>query len=193
MNLEQLVASYGYLAIFLGTFLEGETILVVAGFLAHRGYLELHWVILAAFLGTLFGDQLYFHIGRRRGFGFIEAKRHWKARASRVFRLLREHQVLLILGFRFIYGIRTVTPFVLGASGIGAVRYFVLNVVGAGVWAVIISILGYFVGQAAQHLLDEVKRYELWIIFGIFTAGALVWIIYRVSLKRRTTDKPDNH
>ena len=49
INLEILVSAYGYPALFIGTFLEGETILVIAGFLAHRGYLELPWVIVIAF------------------------------------------------------------------------------------------------------------------------------------------------
>ena len=38
INLEPLVSTYGYPALLVGTFLEGETILVIAGFLAHRGY-----------------------------------------------------------------------------------------------------------------------------------------------------------
>ena len=49
----QLIQSYGYWAILAGTFLEGETILVLAGFAAHLGYLQLPWVILAAFAGSL--------------------------------------------------------------------------------------------------------------------------------------------
>lgn len=59
MSLESLVTSYGYPAVLVGTFLEGETILVLAGFLAHRGYLDLPLVILTAFLGTFTGDQLF--------------------------------------------------------------------------------------------------------------------------------------
>ena len=49
MTLESIVDTYGYLAVLLGTFLEGETILVLGGFAAHRGYLALPWVIVAAF------------------------------------------------------------------------------------------------------------------------------------------------
>ena len=67
MSLEELVANYGYLAIVIGTFLEGETILVLGGFAAHRGFLELPWVMLCAFLGSMAGDQTFFYIGRRNG------------------------------------------------------------------------------------------------------------------------------
>jgi len=60
MTLESIVDTYGYVAVLLGTFLEGETILVLGGFAAHRGYLALPWVIVAAFFGSLCGDQLFF-------------------------------------------------------------------------------------------------------------------------------------
>ena len=58
MSLQQLITDYGYLAILMGTFLEGETILILGGFASHRGYLELPWVVVSAFIGTLAGDQL---------------------------------------------------------------------------------------------------------------------------------------
>ncbi len=64
MTLESFIQTYGYLALLVGTFLEGETILVLAGFAAHLGYLNLPWVILVAFVGTLSGDQLFFYLGR---------------------------------------------------------------------------------------------------------------------------------
>ena len=67
MSIEILIQKFGYLAIFIGAFLEGETILIVGGFAAHRGYLLLPYVIFSAFLGTLFGDQLFFFIGRFKG------------------------------------------------------------------------------------------------------------------------------
>ena len=64
MTLESLVDAYGYVAVLVGTFLEGETILILGGFAAHRGYMALPWVILAAFIGSLCGDQLFFFLGR---------------------------------------------------------------------------------------------------------------------------------
>lgn len=56
MDLAGLIAAHGYWALALGAFLEGETILVLAGVAAHRGYLDLRLVILVAFAGSLLGD-----------------------------------------------------------------------------------------------------------------------------------------
>lgn len=173
MSLEELIIQYGYIALFVGTFLEGETILVVAGFLAHAGYLELHWVIIAAFLGTFAGDQTFFHLGRSRGMQFLEKREILKRKAEKAFELLNRHQIKVILGFRFLYGIRNVTPFVIGASGLDPYRFFVLNFTGALTWAIIVGLLGYQFGTLVQWLFDEVKKYEF-VIIGFLFAGAFV-------------------
>ena len=65
--LDQFLQDFGYFALFLGTFFEGETILVLAGFLAFRGYMDINMVVLVAFFGSYAGDQLWYFMGRRHG------------------------------------------------------------------------------------------------------------------------------
>lgn len=176
MSLEELVSTYGYAAVAIGTFLEGETILVLGGFAAHRGYLELPWVILSGLFGTLFGDQLYFYMGRFKGKDALEKRANWKAKAEKVFLLLERHQLLLILGFRFLYGLRTVTPFVIGASNISPVRFLVLNIIGAIIWSIAVGILGYLFGQTLEILLGNIKKYELLVFVVIALIGIIIWL-----------------
>ena len=66
-HLQQLIEQYGYLAVLVGALLEGETILLIAGFAAHRGYLDLGAVIAVAAVGGFLGDQVFFWLGRLRG------------------------------------------------------------------------------------------------------------------------------
>ena len=175
MVLEDLLSTYGYLAIVVGTFLEGETILVLGGFAAHRGYLELPWVIIWAFLGTLSGDQLYFYIGRHKGRGVLERRPGWKTKSEKVFRLLEQHQIKLMLGFRFLYGLRTVTPFIIGASNISPVRYLLLNILGAALWAVVVGALGYLFGQTLEIIIEDIKHYELEAFAILIGIGLILW------------------
>ncbi len=65
--LECLVREYGYFALLIGTFLEGETILIIGGLLAKLGLLKLPTVMLVVFIGSFSGDQLYFYIGYFKG------------------------------------------------------------------------------------------------------------------------------
>ena len=131
--LESLLNEYGYPILLLGTFFEGETVLILGGVAAHMGYLSIGWVITCGFVGTLFGDQLYFLIGRRHGAGFLARRPTWQARSQQVYRIMERYPVLLIFGFRFIYGIRTVTPFAIGMSNISYLRF--ASVRGSGPWS----------------------------------------------------------
>jgi membrane protein DedA with SNARE-associated domain len=178
MTLESALTTYGYFALVIGTFLEGETILIAAGFLAHRGYLELPWVIVSAFLGTLAGDQLYFLLGRIKGMDFIESRPRWKANSTRVISLLQNHQLSVFIGFRFLYGIRTITPFIIGASGMSPPRFLTWNSISAATWAVAFGTLGYLFGQAVEVMLEKAKQYEIWVVALVFLFGAATWITH---------------
>jgi membrane protein DedA with SNARE-associated domain len=189
MSLSELISTYGYAAIAIGTFLEGETILVIGGLAAHRGYLELPWVLASAFLGTLLGDQLYFYIGRSKGQSILEKRPVWKSKSEKVISLLKKHQVLLILGFRFLYGLRTVTPFVLGASRIAPFFFLVLNILGAITWTIVIGVMGYMFGHTVEVIISDVKRYELWLFLGLAALGMIIWSVH-LLFKKRVSAKP---
>ncbi|WP_321366293.1 DedA family protein [uncultured Desulfuromusa sp.] len=181
--MESFIQHYGYLAILLGTFLEGETILVLSGFAAHRGYLHLPWVITAAFLGTLLGDQLFFYLGRRHSEYLLKRRPHWRLRLERTRRLIHSYRILLILGFRFLYGLRTITPFALGMSQVSWQLFLPLNILGAAIWAVCFGCAGYLFGHAVEIFLGDVKQYEYWLFSVLAGGGCIFWIIHRIRHK----------
>ena len=178
MDLQGIVENYGYVAILVGTFLEGETILVLAGFAAHLGYLNLPLVMLAAFLGSLSGDQLFFYLGRKHSYYILKRKPLWKPRIAKFNRLLERYHTFLILSFRFLYGLRTVSPFAMGMSSVSTARFVVLNGIGAVAWAISFGIGGYFFGQALEILIGNLKKYEYILMGTIALAGIIIWGIY---------------
>ncbi|MDH3221226.1 MAG: DedA family protein [Gammaproteobacteria bacterium] len=185
--LESLLNTYGYPVLLLGTFLEGETILVLGGVAAHLGYLSPGWVIVCGFAGTLFGDQLYFYLGRRHGSKFLARRPAWQARSQHVHRILERYPILLILGFRFLYGLRTVTPFALGTSRVPYLLFTVLNVIGAGIWAIAIGLAGFYFGHSVEIVLGEIKQYELQVMAFVLVTGLLTWIVF--LMRRRKQDR----
>ena len=188
MTLEHVIDSYGYLALVVGTFLEGETILVLGGIAAKLGYLRLPWVIVSAFVGTLMSDQLFFFLGRWQGQAFLLKHPHWQSRAEKVRRMLERHRIPIIIGFRFVYGFRTVTPFVLGMSRVPVIEFVVFNIVGAAAWASTIAGLGYAFGKAMELLLGDLRHYEKWILLSVIAVGALIWLLHLASDKKRRND-----
>lgn len=185
INLQQLISDYGYLALFVGTFLEGETIMLLSGFAAFTGHMELYKVVLVGGAGTFFGDQLYFYIGRWKGLAVFTRWPSWRARADRVACLLHRYQYPVILSFRFFYGLRNVTPFVIGMSPVKAWLYFVLNLLSATVWSVTFAWAGYLFGSAAERYLHNVKRFEVAGFAILAGIGLAVWIIGKMRGRMR--------
>jgi membrane protein DedA with SNARE-associated domain len=192
MTFHSLIREFGYLAVFIGTFLEGETILVVAGFVAYEAYLQLPLVVLAAFLGSLFGDQLYFFIGRYKGRSLLKKYPTWESRVSRFRKLMDRHGTWFILIFRFLYGLRTVAPFAIGLSNVTLKKFIVLNVISAAIWAATLGVLGYFFGQVMEAVLHDIKKYELIIMAGLFIVAAVIFLIRHIRNRRRIKLGPRN-
>ena len=185
MTLSTFLASYGYLALLLGTFLEGETILVLGGIAAHQGYLKLTGVILSAFAGSLMGDQLFFFLGRRHKDYILKKRPAWQIRIERVSRLVARYENITILIFRFLYGLRSVTPFVLGMSGVRTAKFIILNCCGALLWAVVVAVAGYLFGNVLEGLLGEIKHYEKFVLAGVASMGGVLWMYHFWRQRRR--------
>lgn len=184
MSLEDLVREFGYLAVFVGTFLEGETIQILGGLAAHAGFLQLPWVIVVGCCGTLLGDQLYFFIGRRYGQTFLAKRPGWQVRVSKVHHYIERYDALAILSFRFFYGIRNVASFAMGTSKIPFPRFAILNALGAIIWAVVMAGLGYFFGSAVETAMGDIKRYEMYILGGVAIIGVLVYAVHVYRARR---------
>lgn len=185
MSLAELLDRYGYAAVVLGTLLEGETILVMAGFAAHQGYLHLPGVMLAAFIGSLAGDQLAFFAGRLYGKRIVARFPRVEVGVQHASRLLERRGTLLLLGFRFVYGIRNLTPFTAGLSHIPVARFAFLNVVGALLWAVAIGAAGYSFGGGFQLLLERAKHFEEHALVAMLALGALAAVVHVLRRLRR--------
>ena len=178
--LESFLAKYGYVAILLGTVFEGETIMIMGGFSAHRGYLKLlPWVILAGFVGNFIQNQVYFVLGRRYGNRTMEKHPDWKPRLQQVDRWLEHFQSPLIIGLRFVPGFRMIGGVAIGMSDVSAGRFTVFNVIGAVLWAVVIGFLCYLCGHALELIMGEIKHLEVPILIGIAVIGG----------ERKTTDR----
>ncbi len=182
--LQNFLNDYGYLALFIGTFFEGETILVLAGFLASRSYMDLNTVMVVAFCGSYAGDQLWYFMGRRHGRKLLARKPRWQAMGDKALRLVRKHPDLWVLSFRFVYGLRTVMPVAIGLSGYPPARYLLLNGIGAAVWAIALASAAYHFGAVMEGLLGNIKKYELWVLGGLLLLGLGLWLRRRLKNAR---------
>lgn len=177
MRLEELLQTYGYPIIALGTFLEGEVVLLTAAILARVNQLGLGGVVAAAFAGVFAWDQACYHVGRWKGMAFVRRRPAWAARADRVAAVLHRHPLASVVSFRFLYGMRTIAPLVIGASGFPPVRFLVLDIVAAALWAASYGLAGFYLGQLVLLLVEDIERYGRWLApaFAVLLALVLWW------------------
>ncbi len=182
--METLLSQYGYLVIFVLTLFEGETVLIVAGILAQQGLLNIEMAILSAFLGSTIGDQMFFHLARHEGYRFVRRFRYiWNA-LPRAEELVRRHGTYIVLFARYLYGLHISLIVMCGLKRMHSIRFSLLNIGAALVWAVCYGFLGYFLAAAIGSVVG-VRKIELVVAAAIGIAGIIYWI-FRTAQSRKT-------
>ena len=186
VDVNYLLATYGYWAIFIGCLLEGETILILGGMAAHQHVLKLLPVIGYASLAGLLGDQLLFWAGRYFGERLLPRLHKQQAAIDKVTSLIQHHPTVSIFSVRFLYGMRLVGPMVIGASKVSPLKFACINLVGAVVWATLFASAGYWAGEFLQRVLGDLKPYRLPIALGVVALVVAVGLIRHFRAKRKT-------
>lgn len=171
-----LIERYGYIATFVGTLAEGETLLILSGLAAHRGYLSLPVVVLVGALGGALGDMAFFLLGRRYGTQLLTRFPRFAPAAERVHAMIERHPTATILAVRFMYGVRTAGPAIIGTTRVPLTTFAALNAVGALLWGACWAGAGYVLGKAAERLLGDLAHVERE-VFGAALVAIVVGIV----------------
>lgn len=181
------VREWGYWAVFFGAMIEGESVILTAGFLSHAGYLDLGKIMLISFLGTFFADQALFQVGYHYGPKFLDKFPRIKPTSDRVFELLHKWDIWYILSFRFIYGVRIMSPLVIGTARVSPRRFLPLNFVAAVIWSVLSCAAGYLLGDAFESIMGELSVHKAYLALIpaliILSLGGLATLFRKVKNK----------
>lgn len=162
------ISQYGYWAVLIGSLLEGETVLLMAGFAAHQGYMSFPLVAALSFCGGTIGDQFFF-LGRYYGASLLSRFPSFSRRAQPVNKLIQRYHASLIIGVRFMYGLRILGPIAIGTSDVVALRFVFFNLVGAALWSILIAGTGFFFGKSLEWLFKGNNQYEIILLYGLST------------------------
>lgn len=179
MHVQQMLKEYlelhGYWVLFLGTFLEGEAILLLAGFLAFQGYLNVVGVICTAWAGSFLGDQCYFYLGRFKGRGLLKRFHSIAKKFREALKMIEKYGNYVAFISRFTYGFRIVLPIILGITNLAPRTFLWINLVSALIWAAAFSLGGYLFGKSASLVLDNVSNYEQYLVLILFAFIFMAW------------------
>ena len=183
--LKSIVRNYGYYGILLLTFLEGETIVIIAGLMSASVGMDPKLIALSAFCGSFTSDQLMFSLGKYKGEAVLKYFPRIARNADKAKGLFKKYDTALILGFRFVYGVRNVTPIMLGISGVSHVKFFVLNLIGASVWALAFTYGGVYIGDVFSEYMHNMGHGIFYVLAAIALLGGGIWYLR----SRRSTKK----
>lgn len=193
MTIEMLIAKYGLFALFVGSGIEGEAVVVTGGILAHRGLVPLWGAMLVSALGSCIADQLWYFAGRYcRHYRWVQALTR-KPAFARATAFLERHPTAFIFGFRFVYGFRTVSPIAIGTTHIEPRKFVPLNMLSAAIWGPLFTLLGYAFGRAIDPVLHHLQSGMVKALVGALVVGAIglaiLWMVRRRRNSPTTDDK----
>ncbi len=179
MTLEAFVSHYGLLGLFVGSGVEGEAVVVTGGVLAQRHLIPLGGAMAAAAAGSCIVDQIWFFIGRRcRRLRWVRTIMG-RPPAERALNLVARYPRAFVFGFRFVYGLRTISPIAIGASEIPTRTFVLLNLVAAAIWGPLFILVGYAFGSAAEKVLGRVGSFAPYALLAALAAVCAVILAVR--------------
>lgn len=179
MDISALLHTHIYSAIVLGSLVEGETTVVLAGFAAHQGYAPWWAVTLLAAVINFAWDQTLFALGRWRGDWVLSKAPRLRDGVQRISPLIHRRRRRGVFGVRFMYGLRTAGPIALGLARIPWPDFLLFNALGAVVWATAFAGLGYAFGNAIARVIGVAAHYEALAVLAILLLGSMAYGIAR--------------
>lgn len=176
--MEAFVARYGLLAVFVGMWLEGETVLVVSGFLAHQRLLSFWALLPVAFLGVFSVDNAFYAAGRFLS-GRPAVRRFLERPALRRVERHGEGWAAFFL-VRFLYGTRSPFLVYLGSRPLPYRRFVAREIPAVLLWSLLWVSFGHGIGRVVVLLVGELKGHEravatlLLLLVGLAVSAAVV-------------------
>ena len=176
--LRDYLQTHGYWVLFIGTFLEGEAILIMAGFLAFQGYLDVRAVIATAFFGSFLGDQFYFYLGYYKGKALLRRFHSIARKFREALKLIEKYGIFVAFISRYTYGFRIILPIILGITTLPPRTFLWINAVSALTWAFVFSLGGYLFGKSATLFLEDVGKYEHYLMLALLGFIGAMWLFH---------------
>lgn len=195
-DLVALIKTAGYLGLFaivfaesglfVGFFLPGDSLLFTAGFLASQGFLDIWILAPLTFVAAILGDNFGYAFGRRVGptiFRREDSILFHKDHLERARVFFEAHGAKTLILARFLPVIRTFVPILAGVGLMHYRTFFFYNVLGAVLWALGMTWLGYFLGAT----IPNVDKYLVPIILGIIVVSSLPTLIHIIKNREHLT------
>jgi membrane protein DedA with SNARE-associated domain len=145
------LSTYGYIILFLYSLGGGMVAIIAAGILSYAGKMDLNTSIAVAFIANALGDSLLFYMSRYNKTQMMPYIKKHRRKLALSHILMKKHGDKIIFFQKFVYGIKTLIPIGIGMTKYSTVKFNVLNVISAFIWAVALGYLSFNAGEALTN------------------------------------------
>ena len=191
------VGSLGYIGIFVMMFLESsffpfpsEVVMIPAGYLAYKGEMNLVLAILAGIAGSLAGAVFNYYLAMKFGRKFLSKYGKYvlikEETLEKMETFFEKHGHISTFSGRLIPAVRQYISLPAGLAKMNLWKFSLYTSLGAGIWVLILALLGYFIGSN-QALIDEYLKIIIITILGLLAVFVLFYI--RIKMKKGIINK----
>ncbi len=202
-NLLDTFGIYVYFALFfivfaetglaVGFFLPGDSLLVVAGLFAAAGKLNIAFVLIAFFLGSVIGDSTGYWTGRTMGKKLFNRENSFIFKPSRVEKarlFFAKYGAKTVILARFVPIVRTFAPLVAGATEMPYLKFLTFSVLGGLLWICSMVLAGYFLGGIIERALnikleDHIEKVVIVVVFLSLLPPIIEFLKHRFGKKEQ--------
>jgi membrane protein DedA with SNARE-associated domain len=187
--------AFGEAAFFVGFVVPGETAVLLGGFLASQGHLDIVTLIVIVVISAILGDTVGYEVGKHLGPRVLQLKmlRKHQSRVGAAQEMLRRRGGPAVFLARWTAFFRAVMP---GIAGLSRMRYrtFLLwNAAGGLAWGVTFSLVGYFAGASYQKVASAIGEGAAVVVAVLVIAGLVVWLLRRKRHREALEDVAVRH
>ena len=185
---------FGYWGIFIMMFLEStffpfpsEVAMVPAGYLASKGEMNLYLAIVVGTLGSLLGALFNYYLAGRYGRkGVLKFGRYFffnEEKLQKMENFFEKHGSFSIFVSRLIPGVRQLVSLPAGLSNMPIKKFSLYTILGAGLWVIVLALLGYFLGEN-EALIKAYLHQIVLVTLALITVATLIYLSIYKKMKR---------
>ncbi len=180
------LSTYGYIILFAYSLGGGMVAIIAAGILSYTGKMDLHTSIAVAFVANALGDSMLFYISRYNKAQIMPYVKKHKRKLALSHVLMKKHGDKIIFFQKFVYGIKTLIPIGIGMTKYPILKFNILNIISAFLWAVILGYASYSAGETLSDASGYLSSHP-WIVPLIL--GSLlgsIWYYFKVMTTKKS-------
>src|SRR5574344_1286438 len=171
--MEQFIQDWGYIALFLYSFVGGFLALAIAGAFSYAGDLNIYITVIVAGVSNFIGSQFLFYFAKYNKSYMDETVNKHRRKVAMVKTMLKKYGSFMIFIQKYIYGVKTLVPLVMGISAYNPFKYTVLNAIASAIWAIVIGYISFTAGKLLLSFADDFKYVGFFTV--LLVLGILVY------------------